>query len=815
MRVPTPAELDPPAAVPYKARMLPLVVRSIGLYAASATLILRLAHRFVQPLRWRTALLLAAAPGLLTGPALVTGGVYAPLDIAYQAPPLAELRSSMGIHGTRTGFLSDVVSQYIPELAAVRDAVGHGRFPLWNRFQMLGEPLLGFLQPAVFHPVTWLGFLLPLPQAWTFTVTLRLLIAVVSAYVFFRDLRCGELASLFGAVGWGFCDHVVFFLGYSVGAAVAGFPLLLLGLRRLVTRSDGSAIALTVVALFLITAAGHPETLLHTVAGGGVYFLFELVFAGRGRRLRAVLLALAAGAITLGLCAVVLLPFLEVMPHTPQAAFRSAVFSTLKKSVGLGVSLHRSARNVLPFALGLYRLGAADEMVVLPAAYAGALVLPLAAVGLLSRRREKWAFLTVAFLGLAMWARLAGVADLVSRIPLFDISLNDYLVFLGSFGTVALAVLGLQEMVEGRRIGTFAACALASGLLLVAVYRLERTRLLAMVEYPGRRQLVYQLVPLLLAAGLAPFLRRRGGAAPALAVLLVFTVDRAVETGPICPTFAPRVFYPPLPVLDGIPRGAPDRAVATGFLMIPNAFALYGIEDARHYEAMTLASLRETYPLWCVDQPVWFNRVDDPARPFLAFLNVRYAVVPDSAPPVPGWKSLGEGSGVRVLENPDVLPRAFVPRSLWFEADGGRRMQRLNEIQDFGREGVVGENGPSGRSENGEAEVSIGAYSGQEMSLRVEARAAALVATSIPAWPGWKLEIDGRRAPLLSYNHAFLAFRVPPGTHAARLFYLPDGFRYGAAISVATLALCGALLVMPGRRRPDRAPSARGRGAGP
>ena len=93
------------------------------------------------------------------------------------------------------------------------------------------------------------------------------------------------------------------------------------------------------------------------------------------------------------------------------------------------------------------------------------------------------------------------------------------------------------------------------------------------------------------------------------------------------------------------------------------------------------------------------------------------------------------------------------------------------------------------------------------MSLHVEARDEAIVATSIPAWPGWKLTLDGGRAPLLPYNHAFLAFRVPPGTHEARLFYLPDGFLYGAAISLATLVLSGALLV--GRRRPLAGKSAR------
>jgi len=782
--------------------MLLLVLRTVALYAAAAVVTLGLAHRFVQPLRLRVAILLAALPGLLTGGALLTGGVYAPLDIAYGSPPLAAHRSEMRIPGTRTGLLSDVVAQYIPARRAVRDALEHGRLPLWNRFHMLGEPLLGFLQPAVLHPNTWLGLALPLPQAWTFDLTLRLLLAVVSAYLYFRDLGCGEVPSLFGAVGWAFCDHVVFFLGYSVGAAVVAFPLLLLGLRRLMHRSDRSAVALTVASLCLITVAGHPETLLHAVAGAGVSFLFELASAGRGRRLRPVLLSLVAGGLTLGLCAVVLLPFLEILPHTQQASFRAAWWAIQKKSVTLPLSLYRSVRNLLPFALGLRKLPAGDEALVLPAAYAGALVYPLAALGLWSRRREKWAFLALALAGLAIWARLAGVTDLVSRIPLFDLALNEYLVFLAAFGTVALAVLGVEALFEGRQAAAFALGAFAFSGVLVAVYRFVRPQLMAMVvESPGRRHLLLQLGPLLLAAVLALALRRAGGPVVALAVLLVFVTDRAVETGAICPTFEARAFYPPLPVLDGIPRRAPERVVASGVLFEPDASALYGVEDARAYGAMTLGSLRETYPLWCVDQPVWFNRVDDVTRPFLSFLNVRYAVVPVAAPAVPGWKELGEGSGVRLLENPGALPRAFVPRRLRFEADASRQNEALASIEDFGEEGIVGTGGPDAGSANGEAAVRIDGYSGQEMSLHVEARGTAIVATSIPAWPGWKLTLDGVRAPLLPYNRAFLGFRVPPGTHAAHLFYLPDGFLRGAAVSIGTLILSGWLLARRGRSR--------------
>ena len=60
--------------------------------------------------------------------------------------------------------------------------------PLWNRFVLAGEPLLAVQQPAALHPLTWLGFLLPFPQAWTFQMSARVLVALLSAFLFCRSL---------------------------------------------------------------------------------------------------------------------------------------------------------------------------------------------------------------------------------------------------------------------------------------------------------------------------------------------------------------------------------------------------------------------------------------------------------------------------------------------------------------------------------------------------------------------------------------------------------------------------------------------------
>src|ERR1700730_11026621 len=331
--------------------MLLLVVRSIAVYAMTAGIFLWLAHRFVSPLRRGTALAIALAALLLTGRATLTGAIYAPLDIVYGAEPFHALRDAMGIGPDRAPLLTDVVFQEIPWRKAVRAAVKRGELPLWNPHILAGEPLLAVQQPAVFHPGTWIGFLLPLAQAWTYEMSLRIFLALLCAYLFLRDLGCREIPALIGALGWAFSNYLVFFLGYPQSAAAAPFSLLLFGPRRLVLDPGRRATAVVVVALLLIVTSGHPETLLHTVAGAGLFFLFELFRARKGHRGRPVLDALCAGALTLGLSAILLLPLAEALLHTLEHSFRKSFYAHAGRSVPWRGVVRRLALEASPLAI--------------------------------------------------------------------------------------------------------------------------------------------------------------------------------------------------------------------------------------------------------------------------------------------------------------------------------------------------------------------------------------------------------------------------------------------------------------------------------
>jgi hypothetical protein len=230
---------------------------------------------------------------------------------------------------------------------------------------------------------------------------------------------------------------------------------------------------------------------------------------------------------------------------------------------------------------------------------------------------------------------------------------------------------------------------------------------------------------------------------------------------------------------------------------------MYELEDVRGYEAMTFRPLVDTFPLWCEKQSVWFNRIDDPTRPFLSFLNVRYFVAGPRFSAPPGWNVVASDRSGQILENPRVLPRAFVPAWLRHERDAGRQLQVMRSIGDYQGYGVVEAAAPSPDSEawrqNGSARVETLGYSADHMRLEVVADEPAVVATSVTAWPGWRLTVDGKTSPFLGYNRAFLAFRVGPGRHSVELAYRPRSVVVGSVISAATLCL-GVLLFRAGGR---------------
>ena len=93
-------------------------------------------------------IVLVLLPLCFTGRALLTGRVYAPIDLPYGTEPLKSHAADHGIARIHTGGLSDLYMQMIPWQHSVRQSLLRGEWPLWNPYLLCG----GLLSPPTCSP---------------------------------------------------------------------------------------------------------------------------------------------------------------------------------------------------------------------------------------------------------------------------------------------------------------------------------------------------------------------------------------------------------------------------------------------------------------------------------------------------------------------------------------------------------------------------------------------------------------------------------------------------------------------------------------
>jgi Bacterial membrane protein YfhO len=776
------------------------------LYLTAAVVMVALARRVVS-FSLLSAAVLVMLPLVFTGRALLTGRVYAPIDLAYTSQPLASMARAVGVTHMENDAPSDVYAQFVPWNAALRWSLAHHEWPLWNPFELGGGVLAAAAQSAPYHPLTLLGLVLPQVQALTFEATILFFVAALTMFLLARDLELAEVAAIFAAAAWAFSTHLVTFAHTAHGNAVAMMPLVMLAARRVARDATVRNTALLTLALTLLMLCGHPESMLHVVFLSAVFALFEMRSAAV---LRTIGYALAAGLATLLLTAIFVLPMFDAISQTREYLHRTGEGDPGFQTATPRRVAHLFPQQFVPFVEGRSGLEAAEHT---PATghpwagsgYAGALAFAPAMYALWrARRRTTWFFAAVVVFGWLIGLETPGIYTLFRYLPLFSIAINARMIAFAALGTSMLAAIGLDAFLRDRDRQAFAfILGGTAATMAIAVAAMTRPMLdSGLTQSFIRLGATRELLPLLLAFAACCLLPSARAAGVALVVLLL--IQRGGEAGGLQPTVDPRAFYPPIAGLDHLPRddAHPYRVVGQATLLPPDIAAHYELEDVRGYQAMTFVRLAETFPLWCQPQPVWSNRVDDLTAPFLSLMNVRYALATADSTTPAGWEHRGSYPGFELLENRTVLPRAFIPAVVHEGVRPQDAVGAMAKTRDFGTEAWI-EDGGSATRTSGAGRITI-QRRGSHLRLGIDMATPGWVVVSEPAWRGWRA-IDGDRPLELHFaDAAFLAFHLDAGSHDVRLFYRPQSFVLGAAISVVTALAMLAMLAMKFSARQER-----------
>jgi len=192
-------------------------------------------------------------------------------------------------------------------------------------------------------------------------------------------------------------------------------------------------------------------------------------------------------------------------------------------------------------------------------------------------------------------------------------------------------------------------------------------------------------------------------------------------------------------------------------------------------------------------------------------LNVRYLVAPPDAPP-------GDRDVEEVLRTPRevlyknhrALPRAYiVHKAVSAESDEEARAL-LGDPSFDPRQAVVliGQKGPRPVAEcprEGER-VAIIDYENQRMVVEAELFCPGVLVVSEAMYPGWRCEVDGKRAAIERANYVFRGVFLESGRHTITFSFMPKGLPAGIAVSAVSVSAAGLWWVSARRRRPTTGP---------
>lgn len=685
-----------------------------------------------------------AGLGLLGGALLWADGIPSPAaDLQRVAP--------WGAHAAPGGnpAVQDVTFQIHPWLLHLRHEVRAGRWPFWNPHQFSGMTFWGNGQSAPLAPFHLLFVILPLQLAFWILPWARIVAGGLGAYALSRELGLSAAAASVAAVSFPLSGMLVSFLLFPMANALALVPWVFWAVERIANGRGGSAALGLAVGLQLL--GGHPETGLHTALLTALYLAWRAPL--RAQRL-SVWTRFAAGWTAGGLvAAVVLWPLAATVLDSARwqqgAQLRGA-------EPALSTLLALPMRLVLPDLYGNPARGTwwGPFNYLATAVYAGALALPLAALGIAGcfsdRRRLAWAGLLL-FSAAAAW-HAPGLTQLLGALPLLGDALQHRLLVGVELALAILAGFGVERWLAGG--GRAALWGMAVGLALLA-----SAAALYVAEWSGRGLLGGELrwAGWVLVVWLGLWLSLRLLPAQRARFAVVLTLIAALDL-----VAAHRRFNPGLPLRDlyaetgavEFLRGKPGRVAATGAALRPNAAMVYGLDDIRGDDSLKPRPYEDILSELGTHHPAFFTPIERWQSPWLDRLGLRWVLTPPGAAPAdPSWRLAYDGRDARIFE------RTLAPPLVRWAAGAA----------------------PPAEVEKGPGRWRIAIPSGDHGELVVA-----------EGWDGgWRAELDGRRVPLRRVETHLIGVRVEPGSRELILRYRPRGLVGGAWLSALGVAWIG------------------------
>jgi hypothetical protein len=745
---------------------------------------------------------------VLLGPALINRTVDLPVDLL--ASPYAYLPSRpeyahLQVHGRE---LLDMVTLYPEAREFSANELRAGRLPLWQPANFAGAPFAVWPKYSPFE-LPYYAAPYPIALAW---IAILQAVTVGSGMWFFLSRSVG--LSFWPAALASWCAPFIGFITVWHGSLPLGpvlwLPWLLWAINAAVKNPRGFGGVAVAIVTGLLLLAGHPGMGGLVLLTGGLYFVWILgngfLFGDPGVRrswqVAAWRTAVVAGGWLIGFLigAPYVLPLLEYGRTGYRIEARSTGYEERPPEglAGIPAILWPEVNGGETHAHTKRISSESSLLEGTSGGYAGLLAaLWLAPLAWRDRgRRSLSVFLTLLALVSLGWALdVPGIVHVMRSQwmrPLASLSFNRW-VFAAADAILILAAIGLESLLAS--VPTFRRVWLVpTGLVACfgawCLYRLST------------------LTPALRQQGFAECLSL--GAVVSLAGLLGWATTFSSGTrigwlriGLVCVLPAElflfawnerrqadmSLYFPPVSALEKLTTLPAGRIWGVACLL-PNFNQTVGLEDVRGYDGvdpgdfvrlfnLAVDPAQKTFHFYAHTQVVVPAVSTDQGlrlHPVADLLNVRYLVF--RMPPSGVMPAVLHADDYWITENPHVLPRAFVPRSVQFVKDDDEALAQMTAFSFKPSEtAFVTDDLRLPARMQGQATVRYDSPSRAEIDADMQAPGLVLVSDLWDA--GWRAELDGAACPIHRVDVALRGFQVPAGKHRIICTYEPASVRIG------------------------------------
>lgn len=265
--------------------------------------------------------------------------------------------------------------------------IREGTAPFWTPHILSGYPLLSMAQIGLAYPLTWGYLFLPGRVAEQIYVLAPFLLAPIFTYAYLRELRRSFLASILGALTFGYGGMMASPLANNglQPNAVMWLPLLLIAIERARREPLIRPLLLATFAYTISVLTGHAQGFVNIGILSFIYAVFLVVSGSLRQRLlslsswRPVFVIIVAGVLSMGVAAFQILETWQAIQYSVRSTISyqiftqgsysfSQLFESIVRPLFFGVDMFAF---VPPLSLGLavvsvvhYFKGKADRRVV-------------------------------------------------------------------------------------------------------------------------------------------------------------------------------------------------------------------------------------------------------------------------------------------------------------------------------------------------------------------------------------------------------------------------------------------------------------------